>query len=435
MPHRSAPIPSAVALHDARPFFEKALHHGVQQGLIGPGKLDAIRAEAPKGMVQIARYFGSEYLRPELEKARDRLVNLVSLHLEHASGGDLRKAAELLREHSLLSRSKAGSDWLKALIAMPQTSHFGMNERGGFTDRHIPLLADWSLRSLAEVRTELARRTAAAQVIDAALWMAAGLGLDADALAEAEPDADAVIRTALLTRACGGSEMPDWVAFEKMVLALRRRGGASATTATRTARKAAAAAPASARDPKPPSGGQTIALALPAGLPAEWQPVVEAARQSVLADLPKILDARVAPRTLFDQTPAFMGRYFWIEDGLSEVDHHDRTASAQWNQLTGGHSDDSTLLTLLLGVAVGTPPKSVLTERAAATLIRKVRKSGLDSASAHAWIRRHAPAALQDDLAALWEGFVAEAQATLRSDHDVQLKDALALLRRECNVR
>ena len=435
MPNRSAPIPSAVALHDARPFFEKALHHGVQHGLIGPGKLDAIRAEAPKGMVQIARYFGSEYLRPELEKARDRLVNLVSLHLEHASGGDLRKAAELLREHSLLSRSKAGSDWLKALIAMPQTSHFGMNERGGFTDRHIPLLADWSLRSLADVRTELARRTAAAQVIDAALWMAAGLGLDADALAEAEPDADAVIRTALLTRACGGSEMPDWVAFEKMVLALRRRGGASATTATRPARKAAAAAPAAARAPKPPPGGQTIALALPAGLPAEWQPVVEAARLSVLADLPKILDARVAPRTLFDQTPAFMGRYFWIEDGLSEVDHHDRTASAQWNQLTGGHSDDSTLLTLLLGVAVGAPPKSVLTERAAATLIRKVRKSGLDNVSAHAWIRRHAPAALQDDLAALWDNFVAEAQATLRSDHDVQLKDALALLRRECNVR
>ena len=435
MPHRPAAAPSAVALHDARPFFEKALHHGVQQGLIGPGKLDAIRAEAPKGMVQIARYFGSEYLRPELEKARDRLVNLVSLHLEHASGGDLHQAAELLREHSLLSRSKAGSDWLKALIAMPQTSHFGMNERGGFTDRHIPLLADWSLRSLTEVRTELARRTAAAQVIDAALWMAAELGLDADELAEAEPDADAVIRTALLTRACGGTEMPDWVAFEKMVLSLRRQAGATTPTATRTARKAAAAAPASARGPKPPSGSQAIALALPGGLPAEWQPVVEAARQSVLADLPKILDARVAPRTLFDQTPAFMGRYFWIEDGLSEVDHHDRTASAQWNQLTGGHSDDSTLLTLLLGVAVGAPPKSVLTERAAATLIRKVRKSGLDSASAHAWIGRHAPAALQDDLAALWDNFVAEAQATLRSDHDVQLKDALTLLRRECNVR
>jgi hypothetical protein len=107
MPHRSAVAPSAVALHDARPFFEKALHHGVQHGLINSAKLDAIRADAPKGMVQIARYFGSEYLRPELEKARARLVNLVSLSLEHSSGGDLRRAAEALRDHSLLSRSKA----------------------------------------------------------------------------------------------------------------------------------------------------------------------------------------------------------------------------------------------------------------------------------------------------------------------------------------
>ena len=92
MPHRSAVAPSAVALHDARPFFEKALHYGVQHGLINSARLDAIRADAPKGMVQIARYFGSEYLRPELEKARARLVNLVSLSLEHSSGGDLRFA-------------------------------------------------------------------------------------------------------------------------------------------------------------------------------------------------------------------------------------------------------------------------------------------------------------------------------------------------------
>ena len=42
--------------------------------------------DAPKGMVQIARYFGTEFLRPELEKARDRIVNLVSLYLESTSG-------------------------------------------------------------------------------------------------------------------------------------------------------------------------------------------------------------------------------------------------------------------------------------------------------------------------------------------------------------
>jgi hypothetical protein len=99
-------------------------------------KLEAINAEAPKGMVQIARYFGTEFLRPELEKARDRMVNLVSLHLEYSSGGDLRGRLSLLRDHSFLSRSKAGSDMLKALIAMPQNSHFGMHEQADLPRAH-----------------------------------------------------------------------------------------------------------------------------------------------------------------------------------------------------------------------------------------------------------------------------------------------------------
>lgn len=134
---------TAVSLFDARSFFEKALLHGVRHGIIPPEKMAAINADAPKGIVQIARYFGSEFLRPELEKAKDRMLNLISLYLEHSSGGDVQKAAESLRDHSLLSRSKGGADMLKALIAMPQTSHFGMSDTGGFADRHIPLLATW----------------------------------------------------------------------------------------------------------------------------------------------------------------------------------------------------------------------------------------------------------------------------------------------------
>ncbi|MDO8319288.1 MAG: hypothetical protein Q7T43_08865, partial [Rhodoferax sp.] len=212
-----------VLLFDARPFFEKTLIHGVQHGLIDPARLAAMAEEAPKGMVQIARYFGSEYLRPELEKARDRLVNLISLHLQDASRGDLRVAAGLLRDHSLLSRSKAGSDLLKALIVMPQNTHFGMNERGGFSDDKIPLLAKWSMASLSDYQAELAKRSQVAQVMDAALWLADELGMQADELAEAGPDSEAVIRTALLTLACKRTELPDWVGFERMVALLRKK--------------------------------------------------------------------------------------------------------------------------------------------------------------------------------------------------------------------
>ena len=408
----AAPVPmtspSAVSLYDARPFFEKALQYGVQNGLIGAEKIDAMRVEGPKGMVQIARYFGNEFLRPELEKARDRMVNLVSLYLESTSGGDLRQAAGQLRDFSLLSRSKGGSDMLKALIAMPQNSHFGMNERGGFRDEHIPLLAKWSLRSLADYQAELARRSQVAQVVDAAVWLAGELGMDADELDEAGKDAEAVIRTALLVLAVGRIEMPDWVAFEKMVVALRKKQGAS---------------------PK------ALPVAVPKKLPAHLHGVVSLVRQSVLADAPKILDPALPVRQLFDRSPAFMGRYFWVEDALAEVDHHDRQASAAWNKVTGGNSDDGSLLTLLLCVAAGATPKTMLTEKGAATLVRKIWKSGFHPALALQYLLDHAPAQHQDAYISLWEDFVQEAQPTLQSDAVHALNDAVALLRRECHVQ
>lgn len=400
--------PSAISLYDTRAFFEKALQYGVQHGIIGAEKIDAMRVEGPKGMVQIARYFGNEFLRPDLEKARDRMVNLISLYLEHSCQGDLPQAAESLRDFSLLSRSKGGSDMLKALIAMPQNSHFGMNERGGFTDEHIPLLAKWSLRSLADYQAERARRSQVAQVVDAAVWLAEELGMDAAELEEAGADAEAVIRTALLVLATGRTEMPDWVAFEKMIAALRKKHGA---------------APAA------------LPLAVPKKLPAHLWDVVEAVRQSVMADAPKILDPALPPRQLFDRSPAFMGRYFWVEDGLNEVDHHDRQASAVWSKVTGGNADDGSLLTLFLCVAAGSAPKTVLTEKSAATLLRKIRKSGFKPALAHQYIVDHAPVQHQDAYASLWDDFVEEAQGTLQSDAVQAFDDALALLRRECHVQ
>lgn len=397
--------PHSVSLFDARPFFEKALVYGVQHGILDSAKLEAIRNDAPKGIVQIARYFGTEFLRPELEKARDRIVNLVSLYLEDSSGGDLQKAAESLRDHSFLSRSKGGSDMLKALIAMPQNSHFGMHESAGFTDEHIPLLAKWALRTLPEYQAELALRSQIALLVDSAIWFAEALGKDVSDLEEAGKDAEAVIRTGLLALATRHKDMPDWVAFEKMVVALRKKRLAS-----------------------------PLAIALPKDLPAALRATVEGVRQSVAVDLPKILDPSLTPRKLFDQTPAFMGRYFWLEDPLNEVDHFERTSSAAWDTATGGHGDDSSLLTLFLCLAAGSSPKTLLTEKAAATLVRKIRKSGLQTPLADLFIVNHAPKNHHNDYLELWESFVADALPTLQSDFDNAQKDAMALLRRECNI-
>ncbi len=408
---------STVSLFDARPFFEKALAYGVQHSIISNDRIEAMGQEAPKGMVQIARYFGSEFLRPELEQARTRLVNLVSLHLEHSSGGDLRLAAQALCEHSLLSRSKGGADLLKALIVMPQNSHFGMNEGGGFTDEHIPQLAKWSLRALADYQAELAQRSAVALVLDAATWLAQRLGVEAEDLQDAGKDAEAVIRTALLLAALKRTEMPDWARFENLIVDLRKKHSAGQTSVGR-----------------PTASAKTLAIALPKNLPEAFVPVVAAVRASVLADLPKILDPGLAVRKLFDQTPSFIGRYFWIEDSLSEVDHFDRNVSAAWHKATAGHEDEGALLTLFLCVAAVASPKTLLTEKSAAAMLRKIRKTGLQPALASGFIAEHAPQQHQHAYQALWASFLEEALPILTSDHDYTLAEALALLRRECQV-
>lgn len=395
-----------VAMFDGRAFFEKALVFGVQHGILDQARLDTIANDAPKGMVQIARYFGSEFLRPEIEKAKDRIVNLVSLNLELLSGGDLAQAAQALREHSFMSRSKAAADMLKALIVMPQNTHFGMNEHGGFSDKHIPQLAKWSLCTLAEYQAELTKRQQVAHVIEAAIWLAEPMGLGADDLEEAGCDAEAVIRTALLAVAVRQTQWPDWVAFQKMVANLRAS-----------------------------SAKKAITLTLPKTLPVNYKAAVGAVLASVQADLPKIMDATLTPQKLFNQTPAFVGRYFWLEDGLSEVDHFDRQASAAWHKATSGHNDDSSLLTLFLCIAAGSPGKTLLTEKTAATLVRKIRKSGMNPTLAQQFIAEHAPVQHKSDYLRMWHSFVDDAQATLESDHDYKLHDALALLRRECNVR
>jgi hypothetical protein len=405
--------PSTVSLYDARPFFEKALAFGLQNSIIDAQKLDAISTEAPKGMVQIARYFGSEFLRPELEKAKDRMVNLVSLYLQITCAGDLRRAAESLRDHSFLSRSKGGSDLLKALITMPTSSHFGMQEhhgqhgQGGFGNEQIAQLAKWSLRSLADYQAELAQRQQVAQVIDAALWLADALCMDADTLHEAAPDAHAVIRTALLALHAKRSKMPDWITFDKIVQALRKKHGAAPSSFT---------------------------LALPARLPPELKAVVQGVQQSILADAPKLLDAQLGTRKLFGQTPAFMGRYFWLEDALNEVDQYDRDTSHAWTQATGGHSDDSSLLTLFVCLAAGAKPQTLLSTKSATALLRKIRKTGIQPTLASQYIQAHAPAQLQYDCARLWADFVDQSLPTLQSDFDHTLKDALAVLVRDCNV-
>lgn len=405
----------ALTLFDERSFFEKALAYGLSHGLIGQQRIEAMEDEAARGMVQIARYFGSEYLRPELERALARMINMISLGLRVQSGADLRRAAEMLRDNSLLSRSKTGSDMLKALIVMPQSSHFGMNEQGAFSDRHVPQLARWSLASFEQYQAELNARDHAVLAVRAALHLAEALGLQQEVLQDAGADADAVIRTALLASAQSMETFPDWTALEALLQSWRKKSS-DASALTKTVQRLSKAM-------KPPSDLEPRAAEL-----------VRALRDSVIADLPKLLGVRTPLRKLLDQTPAFMGRYFWLEDALGEVHQLDAQRSEAWDKLTKGLSDDATVLTLLLCVSAGQTPKTRLSEKTAAALVRRWRKNGLEPQRAHDWLNQHAPAHYIADCQALWQGFCEHASQTLLDAHDKTLRSALRLLRAECNI-
>ena len=401
---------TGIAVYDHRPFFEKALRYGLQHGLIDAAKMESIRNDAPKGMVQIARYFGTEFLRPELEKSRERMVNLVSLHLEHVSDGDLHAAATLLRDHSILSRSKAGSDMLKALLTLPDNTHFSMQDSGEFRDELIPVLAKWALKPLPEIQLELAKRSEIETRIEAAFWFAQKLGVARRELQAADTDSEAVIRTCLLCAAAGRSLMPNWAQFETLVTLLRKRAEIG-------------------------KGSKTVLLALPKGVPEPFQPVLQAALESMQQhDLAKILDATTKPRKLFIQSLAFMGRYFWLDEGVDDISELDRAISDQWLKVTQRHTDDGSLITLFLCLATGTARKTMLTETAAASLVRKIRKGGFHPQQASDFIREYAPHEHHADYQTLWQNFVAENQRDLLDERDTRLVEAMAALKLHCNI-
>ena len=110
---------NSVAIIDDRPFFEKAIRYGLKHGILARDNISKMEADGLKGIVQIADHFGTAYLRTDLETAAARMKNLISLYLEDFANGDLQTAALSLRDNSLLSHSRGGSEMLKRLHAMP----------------------------------------------------------------------------------------------------------------------------------------------------------------------------------------------------------------------------------------------------------------------------------------------------------------------------
>lgn len=397
------PTNQQVAVFDDRPFLERALAHGVRVGILDQGRLDGILNEAAKGMVQIAEFFGTQYLRPNIEEARVRIVNLVSLFLEQRSGGDLEIAACSLRDSTFLSHSRGGSEMLKRLWAMPEDASYGILLRQSQKD----FLGEWSMRrSLADYQTALEQRLDYQLAISAGLWFAERLGMSASTISTVA--VETIIRTAILVHLSGTAPaaIPNAAGLIALIERIRKKG-----------------VPAKGRKQL-----KTVFKELPEAYLAVAQRELERVEKE---DLPRILDISEPISRLIQELEPL---YFLRDFGPEDASLFDAAVSEDWQKITGGKTDDNSLLTIFLCLAADVPPKPALSKAAARTLIRKIRDEGFERQTVLGFIRACAPYEMQEDLEALWRDFYAEAEEVLLDASDDSIGEAIAFLTENCIV-
>jgi hypothetical protein len=412
MTERATPNATALATFDGRPFFDKALRYGVAQGLITPARLQSIQEDFAKGIVQIANFFGTAHLRPELELALRRMVNLISLYLEDLSGGDLQIAAASLRDKTFLSHSKGGSDMLKRLHAMPDSTVIISDPVSSESQRaYLDEKTAANTIALVEYLAELASRQQHQSAIDFSFWLAKKMGVPRDEASNID-DADSLIRSAMLVIFVDKAELklPTRTAFVQLVK--------------------------NARNAKAKPHEERLKGFLK-DAPADFQRLARQAMDRFIEkDLPQIrAPGSTADKLLYGET----SQSFFVSENLDEdVREYDRLVAKEWDRVTRGDADDPAVLaTVFLFVATGLPAKATMLLKEAKEVIRIFRTVGFDSQAVIDFIDQHAPEAIREDLRTSWESDLKnEAEEQLADSDpnwpDAYMERAVEYLRKTC---
>ena len=389
---------NSVAIVDNRPFFEKAVRYGLEHGLLSRDNLQKIEADAPKGIVQIADHFGTAYLRTDLETAVARMANLISLYLEDSTNGDLRAAALSLRDNTLLSHSRGGSEMLKRLHAMPGDTSLHARQTDPAAQKLFVNERSFAFPlSLTSYRAQVSQCQANQLRIDFARWLARRLNTQPDEYENFS--AEEVIRSAMLVLYVGPKtlEMPSKTQFVKLVEALRKKSFKYKTSSLDAfLREAPEAFAALTR--------QSLQEFIDSSLPR-----LKAADKSV----DELLHAEA------------QGAFFVREVPEEDVVAYDKLVAREWVRITKGDADDPAVLaTIFLNVATGHPPKAAALLKEAKAIIQSFRTNGFDSNAVLAFIDAYAPFEQREDLKAMWaQDLKPDAEIHL-ADNDPQMPDA-----------
>ena len=396
---------SAVAAYDNRPFFARALDFGLKNGIIDSEKLEAMRVDGAKGVVQIADFFGTAHLRTDLDDAVKRMVYLASLYLEHVADGHLPRAARSLQDHTFLSHSRGGSEMLKKLYAMPTDSiiHEPLEADGVKEFLRARTLTDqWSV---GDYRARLAECLTHQAEIDAACWFADVMELSPDTLFG--ESADNILHACLLTRIAGKDQGGLLTAAElkKFLTAFRR---------------------AKKKQPVKPGIIDDV--------PEQHRALIEQhLARMIKREMPRIIDMKVPFNDLLrDYHERF--HPFATVDAVSD---YDALVTNEWRKVTKGSTDSDSMNTIFLCLAAGLPPKPAISATEAKAAVRAIRNDPAGLKSVTDFIHRSAPHQMIDGLVSLWtDEFLPDVvEPWILDDLDDALEPLVRLLAEHCHIK
>ncbi|MBN8284557.1 hypothetical protein [Zoogloea sp.] len=383
---------TALTTVDTRPYFERVLCHALQTGVVDNTRLDALRREGAKGIVQLATYFGTPNLRPELEAARTRLVTLVGLALEAESGGKIEVACCLLRDKTLLALSKAGADRLRKLHTLPTERLLGAPEvfRESEKDFLARCTAD-SPMTYARYLAEQVTRERNKDYIDAAYWLAGRLGVAREDADEWHVFCESVINSALLVLLCERKPAGFFSVerFMKLHEAARKKRSASVPALDTWLEEA-------------PQSVRKLLQRESARFVAEVLPVIR----------------EFSATEIYRNQDRFSGLFFFDTSSVNEITHHDKACAEAWTRITGNQGEHTDVQCgVLLMVATGLEPTRSLLKRDATRIWDRFRESGFDEAAVARFIENVVPFEYQSDVRRLWEDDLGP-EASLQLDSD-----------------
>lgn len=393
-----ASVQNSVAVVDDRPYFEKVVRFGLEQGILTRQNIDKIEAEGPKGIVQIADHFGTAYLRTDLESAVARMANLISLYLEDFSNGDLRAAAMSLRDNTLLSHSRGGSEMLKRLHAMPGDTSLHVRKVDPAAQKVFVNERSFAFPlSVASYRAQVTQCQANQMRIDFARWLARQLGAQQDEYEDYS--AEEVIRSAMLLLYVGAKTLalPSKSQFIKLVETLRKKSF------------------------------KYKSAMLDAFLREAPEAFVQMTREAMQDFIANALPRLRSPEKSADEIlhGEAQGAYFVRDMPEEDVVAYDKLVAKEWVRITKGEADDPAVLaTIFLSVATAHPPKASALLKDAKSIIATFRAQGFDHKAVEAFIDEHAPFEQREDLKAMWSQDLKPDAEIHLADNDPQMPDA-----------